>query len=88
MELVSAAGTGPDASGDQAYAGTAETAQVTWCKSSWSTYNGNCVEVARLTGGLVGVRDTKDRGSGPVLVFESDSWRSFLDAVKGEFSYR
>jgi hypothetical protein len=44
--------------------------------------NGNCLECAELHGGLIGVRDTKDRGHGPVLVFDRTAWRSFIDAVK------
>ena len=63
--------------------GAADFAQVTWRKSSWSSYNGNCVEVAELGGRLIGVRDTKDAGLGPVLVFGHAAWRSFLDGVKG-----
>jgi hypothetical protein len=58
-------------------------AQATWRKSSWSTWNGNCVEVARLDGDWVGVRDTRDRGEGPVLLFENGAWREFVNHVKG-----
>jgi Domain of unknown function (DUF397) len=61
---------------------TAALAAATWRKSSWSSYNGNCVEVAGLGDRLIGVRDTKDAGSGPVLVFDEPSWRLFLDGVK------
>ena len=57
-------------------------AQAAWRKSSWSSYNGNCVAVARLRGELVGVRDTKEEGFGKVLVFDSAAWRSFTDSVK------
>jgi uncharacterized protein DUF397 len=55
---------------------------VTWRKSSWSSINGNCVEVAELRGEMIGVRDTKDRGAGPVLLFEQAAWRSFIDGLK------
>ena len=56
---------------------------VTWRKSSWSSINGNCVEVAELRGEMIGVRDTKDGGAGPVLLFEQTAWRSFIDGLKG-----
>lgn len=61
-------------------------AQATWQKSSLSGYNGSCFEIARLPSDRVGVRDTKDKGSGPVLVFTEDEWAAFLGGVKaGEF---
>lgn len=45
----------------------------------------SCVEVALATG-VIGVRDSKDRGAGPVLAFTEDEWRSFLAGAKrGEF---
>ncbi|MFE9918539.1 DUF397 domain-containing protein [Micromonospora sp. NPDC005553] len=52
-----------------------------WFKSSRSSNNANCVEV-RFVGGVVGVRDTKDR-SGPALAFDGRSWASFLTGLKG-----
>ena len=61
---------------------TAALARATWYKSSWSSYNGNCVAVARLRGELVGVRDTKEEGFEKVLVFDGAAWRSFIDSVK------
>ena len=57
-------------------------ARATWRKSSWSAHNGNCVEVAVLGGRLIGVRDTKDAGCGPVLFFAGAAWRSFVEDVK------
>ena len=57
-------------------------AEAIWRKSSWSSYNGNCLAVAELGGELIGVRDTKDGGAGPVLIFNSEAWRSFLDDVR------
>ena len=57
-----------------------------WFKSSFSFSNGNCVEVAALPGGLVGVRDSKDHGTGPVLTVTGDEWERFLRGAKnGEF---
>jgi hypothetical protein len=56
-----------------------------WVKSSYSFANGNCVEVANLTGGHVGVRDSKNI-PGPVLRFTPDEWNAFLGGVRdGEF---
>lgn len=68
---------------------TEETARPTaapaWTKSSFSHANGNCVEVADLQGGQVGMRDSKDI-TGPVLKFPPEEWRAFLGGVRnGEF---
>ena len=58
---------------------------LAWIKSSLSFSNGNCVEVASLPEGEIGVRDSKD-SEGPVLRFTSDEWRAFLGGVhNGEF---
>ena len=60
-------------------------AGLSWIKSSLSFSNGNCVEVASLSDGEVGVRDSKDP-SGPVLRFTPEEWHAFLGgARKGEF---
>ena len=65
---------------------TEDVASAVWSKSSLSSYNGSCVEIARLGNGLVGVRDTKDRGAGPILGFTQNEWSAFLGGVKaGEF---
>ena len=56
-----------------------------WIKSSLSYAAGNCVEVASLSGGQIGVRNSRDTG-GPVLAFTPDEWRAFLGGVRnGEF---
>jgi hypothetical protein len=61
-------------------------AAASWQKSSFSGYNGSCLEIARLRGDRIGVRDTKDHGSGPVLVFNTDEWAAFMSGLKaGEF---
>jgi len=58
---------------------------ASWIKSSLSFSNGNCVEVATLQEGHVGVRDSKD-SAGPVLRFTPSEWDAFLDGVRnGEF---
>ena len=60
-------------------------AAAVWRKGSTSD-SGGCVEVAR-SGEHIGVRDTKDRGCGPVLVFNHREWTAFLAGVEsGEFS--
>jgi hypothetical protein len=58
--------------------------RAAWHKSTRSSGNGNCVEVAVLDR-AVAVRDTKDR-SGPVLVFTPAEWGAFVAGAKnGEF---
>ena len=58
---------------------------VVWKKSSLSNSFSNCVEVASLPDGGIGVRDSKDR-EGPVLVFTRGEWDAFLGGVQnGEF---
>lgn len=46
------------------------------------------MEVAQLDG-LVGVRDSKTHGSGPVLEFTRHEWECFLAGARGgEFNLR
>ena len=64
----------------------ADITRAAWYKSSVSGYNGSCFEIARLRSDRIGVRDTKDKGSGPVLVFNQNEWDAFRTGVKsGEF---
>jgi len=55
-----------------------------WRKSSYSGYNGNCVEVADLGAGRIGVRDSKAGASSPVLQFTRADWAAFLGTVKDD----
>jgi hypothetical protein len=58
---------------------------LSWVKSSLSFSNSNCVEVASLPGGGIGVRDSKDP-EGPVLRFTPGEWHAFLGGARnGEF---
>ena len=59
---------------------------ATWRKSTRSgSDGGNCVEVAELSGGRRGVRDSKNP-AGPALVFTAGEWDALIEGVKnGEF---
>lgn len=60
-------------------------AGLSWVKSSLSFSNSNCVEVASLPGGGIGVRDSKDP-DGAVLRFTPGEWHAFLGGARnGEF---
>jgi hypothetical protein len=54
-----------------------------WVKSSLSFSNGDCVEMAVLPDGKIGIRDSKDSG-GPVLRFTPEEWGSFFGGVQTE----
>jgi Domain of unknown function (DUF397) len=63
---------------------SAQTGPV-WVKSSLSFANGNCLEVADLGGGAVGVCNSRDP-EGAVLRFTADEWQAFIGGVRnGEF---
>jgi hypothetical protein len=55
-----------------------------WRKSSYSTAQGNCIEVADHDSRVL-VRDTKDR-TGPMLRFTSDAWVKFTTKVSSDAS--
>ncbi|MFG2747737.1 DUF397 domain-containing protein [Streptomyces xanthophaeus] len=57
---------------------------LSWRKSSYSNSDGaNCVEVYDGLPGVVPVRDSKQAGDGPVLVFPHAAWASFIEDVRG-----
>lgn len=59
--------------------------QPKWRKSSYSGGGLDCVELADLGDGRIGVRDSKDP-DGPVIAFDPGSISAFLNGVKaGEF---
>jgi hypothetical protein len=58
-----------------------------WHKSSYSSQDGNCVEVAQNLPGVVAVRDSKNP-DGSVLVVTPEEWQKFLLAVKNQHGHR
>ncbi|SFD41046.1 DUF397 domain-containing protein [Streptomyces aidingensis] len=62
--------------------GTGSLRHADWFTSSHSNdQGGNCVAGARLGGGVMAVRDSKDP-AGPAFVFPGDVWNSFVTALK------
>lgn len=54
-----------------------------WFKSSRSASGNDCVEVAHLRSGLVGVRDSKNP-TGPALVFGPGEWDAFTTGLRSD----
>ncbi|SCE97592.1 DUF397 domain-containing protein [Micromonospora chokoriensis] len=66
---------------------SADLSRAQWKKSTRSSGNGQCVEVADLAD-AVALRDSKDP-TGPALLFRREGWTSFLTSAKqGQFTHR
>ena len=58
-----------------------EVGSIPWRKSTHSANGGgNCMEAAHAGGAIV-IRDTKDRGAGPVLHVSAETWHAFLTTL-------
>jgi hypothetical protein len=55
--------------------------RAVWRKSTYSSQNGNCVEVARDLPGLVAIRDSKHPGD-PVLLFMGKAWQILIESLR------
>jgi hypothetical protein len=60
---------------------TPDLTNAPWRKSSYSSAEGQCVEVAALPG-TVATRDSKDP-DGPALLFAPGEWHAFIRGVNG-----
>lgn len=61
---------------------SADPSPTVWFKSSHSGGQTDCVEVAWLAEGAVGVRDSRDP-AGPALIFAPGEWDSFASGLAG-----
>lgn len=62
-------------------------ARALWRKSTRSNGSGACVEIAPVTPGVVGLRDSKDP-DGPVLLVAEERWAAFTGALRsGELDH-
>jgi hypothetical protein len=56
----------------------------TWRKSSYSSAQGNCVEVSTSEPATIAVRDSKNPG--PEITVSGDAWSAFVAGIKsGDF---
>lgn len=62
-------------------AGDTKGRYVHWFKSSYSSGDAECVELAAVPGGRL-IRDSKLGDDSPVLAVDTGTWSTFLGAVK------
>jgi hypothetical protein len=60
---------------------TSDLSRAAWYKSSHSSQDGNCVEVARNMPGQVAVRDSKNPDGTP-LVVSREAWKRFVRRLR------
>ncbi|MFE6775470.1 DUF397 domain-containing protein [Streptomyces sp. NPDC057702] len=60
---------------------TTDLTSAKWFKSSYSGYQGDCIEVGAGVPHTVPVRDSKNP-TGPALTFEPAAWTAFITAIK------
>jgi hypothetical protein len=60
---------------------TAVGSAVNWRKSSFSSYNGNCVEAADLAGARIGIRDSQN-AHGEILDVTPTAWHAFIGSIR------
>lgn len=56
---------------------------VSWRTSAACHANNGCIEVARLSDGTAGIRDSTRGDAGPALTFSLAEFRSFIAEVRG-----
>jgi len=56
-------------------------ARAAWRKSTHSSQDGNCVEIATSLPGIIAIRDSKNP-DGPVLTVTNLGWTAFIEGIK------
>jgi hypothetical protein len=77
----------PDGQGSRSYNGVpaGDLPGARWRKSGRSSAQGNCVELARLSGSEVAIRNSR-HPEGPALIFTGAELDAFIGGVKdGDF---
>jgi Domain of unknown function (DUF397) len=59
---------------------SSDTAIPAWRKATYSNASGSCVEASSAAGRIL-VRDTTQRGTGPILRFTPADWKRFTASI-------